>query len=185
MLQGSKVDQSEILRQYRSEEHEIFDDYLEIVLEFGCMTLFAECFPFAPIFVLIVNNIEIRSDILKLSTIFKRPHYFRKRNIGSWHLIIQILSTLSIFTNMLFTFLFSSNEIGFKVYLDESNNIFHFFVMEHIVFIIIILIRISISSTSGWVKLFLARREYNMKKGKWKALCEKIVSKKNILEVVK
>ncbi len=156
---------NDILSQVKLEEYDTFDDYLEIVLEFGFLTLFAECFPFAPVIVLICMNFEIRSDLFKLSTVFRRPEICRKRNIGSWTLILQILSVCSVFTNLFFTITFHDHEeiFGYKKSDFKSGNIFKFFVVEHIVFIVIILMRIMVSRVAPWVNTYMIRREYRIK----------------------
>lgn len=176
---GKDINSKEVIQQLENEEYETFDDYLEIVLEFAYMVLFAEAFPLAPLFILIVNNIELRSDIFKLTTVFKRPEYFRKRNIGSWHLIIQIISTLSVFTNLLFTMTYSEESMfGYTKASFGASQTLKFFVLEHLVFIVIILLRVCISSTSSWVKLFLERREYQAKANKWIKLLDVSSAKK-------
>jgi hypothetical protein len=162
MKLGTDIKLKDVLEQKKSAEYEIFDDYLEIVLEFGFLVLFAECFPLAPIFILIVNNIEIRSDIFKLSTVFRRPMIVRKRNIGSWHLIFKILATMSVFTNMLFTFTFSDKSLHSYMGHDGmgASQLLQFFLLEHAVFLIILFIRVLIKDVPEWVDIFLKRREY-------------------------
>jgi anoctamin-10 len=154
----------DVLEQLNNQEYDSFDDYLEIVLEFGYLVLFAECFPLAPLMILITNTIELRSDIFKISTVFRRPSYIRKRNIGIWQLILKILSVISVFTNLLFTITFSDN--SYKSYYGHKLNagqLLNFFLLEHFVFIVVVLIRVFISSEAKWVKLFLQRREFKLR----------------------
>jgi hypothetical protein len=175
MLQGKEVKIKEVLEQVDSIPYEAFDDYLELVLEFGYLTLFAECFPLASVFIIIVNTIEYRSDIFKLTTLYKRPHFQRKRNIGSWHFIIQFLSTLAIFTNLALT-VSPTRDSLLKGYISDGlqfSRILMFFLMEHFVFILIILIRILYKSQCDWVTLFLQRRENGSRRGIWRKLFSK------------
>ena len=51
----------------------LFYEYLELVLQFGFVTLFVAAFPLAPLFALINNFFEIRFDAKKIITSFKRP----------------------------------------------------------------------------------------------------------------
>ncbi|CAF5192269.1 unnamed protein product, partial [Rotaria magnacalcarata] len=44
----------------------LFEEYLEMVLQFGFITIFVAAFPVAPFFALINNWIEIRLDASKL-----------------------------------------------------------------------------------------------------------------------
>jgi len=41
-------------------KYEEFDDYLEIIINFGYITLFASAFPLAPFYTLIFHYIEIK-----------------------------------------------------------------------------------------------------------------------------
>jgi anoctamin-10 len=179
MISSKPASAGEINEQLSREEYDTFDDYLEIVLEFGYLTLFAECFPGAPIFILIVNSIELRSDIFKLGTVFKRPEVVRKRNIGSWNLLIQVIAMLSVFTNLLFTITHSEDVKGYVNNQGlSSSQTLTFFLLEHIVLIVIIFIRLGLSGTTKWVKLFLARRESKSKTGIWRRLVSTTEKKK-------
>jgi len=51
----------------------LFYEYLEMVIQFGFVTIFVSAFPLAPLFALINNVFEIRLDARKMITTFKRP----------------------------------------------------------------------------------------------------------------
>jgi hypothetical protein len=159
MIYPKELKKADIVSQSDLEDVEMFDEYLEVILEFGYMTLFAESFPLAPIIVLIFNNIEIRSDLVKLATVKKRPDFIRKRNIGTWYYVMQFLSLLAVFTNLFYTFYIttdSKTEVGVTQLLD-------FFVLEHVVLIIFVIVRFVFKNREEWVRIFLERREYRMK----------------------
>ena len=48
------------------DEYEQFDDYMEMVIEFGYIVLFAAAFPLASMLSILSNLIEIKSDLFKL-----------------------------------------------------------------------------------------------------------------------
>jgi hypothetical protein len=56
-----------------------------------------------------------------------------------------------------------------------------FFLMEHLVFVLIILIRLGLASTTKWVNLFLARRDHKVKSNRWKSLIERANTKRSFL----
>ena len=62
----------------------LFDEYLEMVLQFGFVTIFVAAFPLAPFFALINNWVEIRLDSQKLVTETRRPLAERAQDIGVW-----------------------------------------------------------------------------------------------------
>jgi anoctamin-7 len=55
----------------------LFDEYLEMVLQFGFITSFVACFPIAPLFALLNNCIEIRLDAHKLICETRYPLFFK------------------------------------------------------------------------------------------------------------
>ncbi|CAF1280566.1 unnamed protein product [Adineta steineri] len=83
----------------RSDFGGLFEEYLEIVLQFGFITIFVAAFPIAPLFALLNNWIEIRLDARKLICETRRPIAFRSSTIGIWFHILQILAYLAIVAN--------------------------------------------------------------------------------------
>lgn len=80
-------------------EDGLFDDFLELALQFGMIMMFACAFPLAFTFSALNNITEIRTDALKLLTMFKRPIPRAATNIGAWLNIFQFLIVMSICTN--------------------------------------------------------------------------------------
>ena len=64
-----------------------FEDYLEMFIQFGYVTLFSSAYPLAGLCALLNNLIEIRGDAFKLCFIHKRPFGTRVNSIGSWQVL--------------------------------------------------------------------------------------------------
>ncbi|KAJ1475819.1 calcium-activated chloride channel-domain-containing protein [Baffinella frigidus] len=77
----------------------VFAEYQEMVVQFGYVTLFAAAFPLTAFLALINNLVEIRTDAYKLLQGLQRPKYLCAADIGTWQVILDILSTCSILTN--------------------------------------------------------------------------------------
>jgi len=60
----------------------LFDDYNELAIQFGFITLFVAAFPLAPLFALWNNLIEIRTDSWKILTSYQRPPGLQAKNLG-------------------------------------------------------------------------------------------------------
>uniref|UniRef100_A0A669CM26 Anoctamin n=1 Tax=Oreochromis niloticus TaxID=8128 RepID=A0A669CM26_ORENI len=60
----------------------LFDEYLEMILQFGFTTIFVAAFPLAPLLALINNIIEIRLDAYKFVTQWRRPLPSQAKDIG-------------------------------------------------------------------------------------------------------
>ncbi|XP_031962410.1 anoctamin-4 isoform X6 [Corvus moneduloides] len=59
----------------------LFDEYLEMILQFGFTTIFVAAFPLAPLLALLNNIIEIRLDAYKFVTQWRRPLASRAKDI--------------------------------------------------------------------------------------------------------
>ncbi|XP_042477670.1 anoctamin-like protein Os01g0706700 [Macadamia integrifolia] len=80
-------------------EDGLFDDFLELTLQFGMIMMFASAFPLAFSFAALNNIMEIRADALKLLVMFRRPVPHPAATIGAWLNIFQFLIVMSICTN--------------------------------------------------------------------------------------
>ncbi|XP_077431328.1 anoctamin-10 isoform X2 [Vanacampus margaritifer] len=76
-----------------------FDDYLELFLLFGYVSLFSSVYPLAAVFVVLNNITEIYSDAFKMCNLFKRPFSDPAANIGIWQLAFEAMSVIAIVTN--------------------------------------------------------------------------------------
>jgi hypothetical protein len=86
-------------------EYEQFDDYTEILIQFGYVTLFASAYPLASLLMSGAIWLEIRSDCYKLTYLCQKPVAERVPHIGMWKLLLQNMVWLSCLTNcMLFGF---------------------------------------------------------------------------------
>ncbi|XP_062913667.1 anoctamin-4-like isoform X3 [Mobula hypostoma] len=77
----------------------LFDEYLEMILQFGFITIFVAAFPLAPLLALLNNIIEIRLDAYKFVTQWRRPLASRAKDIGIWYGILESIGVLSVITN--------------------------------------------------------------------------------------
>ncbi|XP_044127087.1 anoctamin-5 isoform X2 [Bufo gargarizans] len=93
----------------------LFYEYLEMVVQFGFITLFVASFPLAPLLALLNNILEIRVDSWKLTTQFRRPFAAKAHSIGVWQEILNGVAILSVVTNA-FIVAFTSDMIPRLVY---------------------------------------------------------------------
>nr|XP_025954493.1 anoctamin-10 isoform X2 [Dromaius novaehollandiae] len=76
-----------------------FDDYLELFLQFGYVSLFSCVYPLAAVFAVLNNVTEIYSDALKMCRVYKRPFAEPTASIGVWQLAFETMSVISVVTN--------------------------------------------------------------------------------------
>lgn len=94
----------------------LFGEYLEMVVQYGFVTLFVTAFPLAPLFALLNNIFEMRLDARKFLTYYRRPVPQRVRNIGVWMAIMNIVCRLAVASNA-FILAFNSHFIPKLVYM--------------------------------------------------------------------
>jgi len=77
----------------------LFNEYLEIIIQFGFITIFVCAFPLAPLLALINNILEIRLDAKKLLIRYRRPIPQNVKDIGIWFDIMRTLNYIAVITN--------------------------------------------------------------------------------------
>ncbi|XP_053316080.1 anoctamin-7 [Spea bombifrons] len=87
-------------RDYRLVTYEgLFDEYLEMVIQFGFITIFVAACPLAPLFALFNNWIEIRLDAQKFACEYRRPVAERAQGIGMWMSILEAITCIAVIAN--------------------------------------------------------------------------------------
>ncbi|CAG5129014.1 unnamed protein product, partial [Candidula unifasciata] len=82
-----------------AETMSLFYEYLEMVLQFGFLTIFCAAFPLAPLFALLNNIVEIRVDATKFCAHLRRPLAEKSATIGIWYSVLYAISRMAIITN--------------------------------------------------------------------------------------
>ncbi|XP_042268084.1 anoctamin-1-like isoform X1 [Thunnus albacares] len=90
-------------------------EYMEMIIQFGFVTLFVASFPLAPLFALLNNIIEIRLDAKKFVTELRRPVAARAKDIGIWYNILRGVAKVAVIINA-FVISFTSDFIPRMVY---------------------------------------------------------------------
>uniref|UniRef100_A0A914WVY8 Anoctamin n=1 Tax=Plectus sambesii TaxID=2011161 RepID=A0A914WVY8_9BILA len=102
-------------------EQFLFDEYLEMVIQFGFVTLFVAAFPLAPLFALLNNIMEIRLDAYKFVVASRRPMPARAKNIGVWTSILDGVSKMAVLTNAC-VIAFTSDFVPKMLYMITEGN---------------------------------------------------------------
>lgn len=64
------------------------EDYMEMVIDYGYVVMFAVAFPLAPLIAFVMVVIEVRIDAYKLCYLTRRPFPIPAQDIGVWYPII-------------------------------------------------------------------------------------------------
>ncbi|KAF5123571.1 hypothetical protein E5D57_011486 [Metarhizium anisopliae] len=107
-------EEAEFLRRIRDEceleVYDVTDDYREMVMQFGYLSLFSVAWPLAACCFLVNNWVELRSDGVKIAISCKRPIPWRSDSIGPWLNAIGFLAWLGSITSAAIVFLCSGSQ---------------------------------------------------------------------------
>lgn len=141
-LRGDVINKktSEYEKQRKLEEYETpLDDYMEIIIDYGYVTMFSTAFPPVAVLALLVNIFEVRVDAFKLCYLTRRPYPAPANSIGEWERVIGIVSILGTLTNT-GIIVFTSDIFHLNTYREKM---LYFLVIEHILILFkIVLARI-------------------------------------------
>lgn len=118
-----------IMEDLDKDPYEQFDDYMEIVIQLGYVTLFTSAYPLASLISVAANWVEIRSDCFKITKVCRRPESFRSSGLGMWRDLMASIIWMSALTNCLIAG-FSSRQLThylpeFYIKDDDGNSIDH------------------------------------------------------------
>jgi len=168
------IEYSSLDQDIKKDEYEEFDDYIESVIQFGYVTLFASAYPLAAFIAVAACAVEYRLDLFKMTKTCARPNSVARNDIGIWKYLLKSIVWLSAFTNCLI-FSFSSrqmyNYLPEYFTLDETGEhnfkigsgwvvIFFIFGVERLLILFGIFFDLAIPSTHPDVVMKEQRRHY-------------------------
>merc|ERR1719410_1301200 len=136
-----------------------FDDYLEMFIQFGYVTLFSSAYPLAGLCALLNNMIEIRSDAFKLCFIHQRPFPERVQNIGCWQTAMEIMGVIGVIVNCALIGLSGPVHRMFPD-MTPAQTVILIIMLEHAMLVAKFLISAAIPDMPHAVETELARTEY-------------------------
>ncbi|NWI77795.1 ANO9 protein, partial [Dryoscopus gambensis] len=77
----------------------LFNEYLEMVIQYSFTTIFVAAFPLAPLLALFNNVIEIPSDAFKMMQLHRRMVPRKAKDIGIWLQILEAIGILAVIGN--------------------------------------------------------------------------------------
>lgn len=138
-------------------EHEgVFDEYLEMVVQFGYVSLFAAALPMASGMACLNNIIELRTDAWKLLTQFRRPIARSSTDISAWRHVLGGISLLAIVTNPALL-IFTSRRLPAE--MSSADRLWTFIAVEHALLLLKFLVHVLTPTTSREAEIAVLRRE--------------------------
>ncbi|CAN0395161.1 unnamed protein product [Lampetra fluviatilis] len=136
-----------------------FQDYLEMFIQFGYVTLFSSTFPLTALFAFLNNLAEIRTDAFKLCTALQRPFGQRVKNIGMWQNIMEAMGVIAIVVNCALISKGGHLERLFP-WLPFNTSLLLVVALEHFALLIKYVIHMAIPDIPYWVLERMAQLEF-------------------------
>eukprot|EP00164_Ancoracysta_twista_P002959 GFYU01003941.1.p2 GENE.GFYU01003941.1~~GFYU01003941.1.p2 ORF type:complete len:695 (+),score=263.15 GFYU01003941.1:52-2136(+) len=137
-----------------------FDDFSEMVIQFGYVTLFVVAFPLAPFLALVNNIVEIRADAYKLCNEYQRPFPTGAEDIGTWYYILEIMSTMAVITNCA---IFAFTTKALEDY-DGVTKLAVFVISEHIILLVKYTIAFVVNDVPSATMTLMERQTFGVRK---------------------
>jgi len=147
-------------REYQLNQFEgMIDEYAEMVIQYGYLTLFASSVPIAPLLAWVNNIVEMRTDTFKWLTSYNKPFYKGADDIGGWYTILQVMGVAAVITNSLI--LVYAFPTLYKVF---NGNRWHVLwtvvILEHIIFLAKYIVAATVPDVPSSIQQELAKQTY-------------------------
>ncbi|XP_049748957.1 anoctamin-9 isoform X2 [Elephas maximus indicus] len=77
----------------------LFDEFMEMMMQYGFTTIFVAAFPLAPLLALFSNLVEIRLDAIKMTWLQQRLVPRKAKDIGTWLQVLETIGVLAVIGN--------------------------------------------------------------------------------------
>ncbi|CAO3642180.1 unnamed protein product [Cunninghamella echinulata] len=144
------------------EEYNIYTDYVEMVIQFGYISMFSPVWPLASLCCIINNWIELRSDAIKICKYTRRPAPLRAEGVGPWLGNMEAIVWLSSITMGSFIYLFHPTTNIHSSYTPLFT-LFAILISEHLYVAILFTIRSIVSLIPSWSELMIKKEDYKLK----------------------
>uniref|UniRef100_A0A3B3Z1Q1 Anoctamin n=1 Tax=Poecilia mexicana TaxID=48701 RepID=A0A3B3Z1Q1_9TELE len=139
----------------------LFAEYIELLVQFGYLSLFSCVFPLTAVLLLLNNLTEIRSDAYKICKLFRKPFYPPVASMGVWKVAFEVLSFVSVVSNCWLLLLSprlqkTSQEAG----MSGSHLLVGAVMVEHVLILVKVIMAALIPDEPDWIRKKREHIEY-------------------------
>ncbi|XP_027887975.1 anoctamin-10 [Xiphophorus couchianus] len=139
----------------------LFAEYIELLVQFGYLSLFSCVFPLTAVLLLLNNLTEIRSDAYKICKLFRKPFCPPVASMGVWKVAFEVLSFVSVVSNAWLLLLSPrlqkmSQEAG----MSSSNLLMGAVMVEHVLILVKVIMAALIPDEPDWIRKKREHIEY-------------------------
>lgn len=133
-----------------------YEDYTEIVVQFGLVVMFSSILPLAPLFAFVESALEMRLDAINLCFFLQRPPPEFAEGIGLWSSCVRILLKMALLANFGFVYFTAANHQDWTFVQRTSS-----FLMSVLTCLLIAeILWFAVPSTSRYAQEVQARNEF-------------------------
>ncbi|XP_029951269.1 anoctamin-10 [Salarias fasciatus] len=140
----------------------LFGEYIELLVQFGYLSLFSCVFPLTAVLLLLNNLTEIRSDAYKICKLFRKPFCPPVANMGVWQIAFEVLSFVSVVSNCWLLLLSPQlQRMGEEGGMSGTNLLLAAVLVEHVLIFIKIIMSVLIPDEPDWIRKKREHIEYS------------------------
>ncbi|XP_046890513.1 anoctamin-10 [Hypomesus transpacificus] len=131
----------------------LFSEYIELLVQFGYLSLFSCVYPLTPVLLLLNNVTEIRGDAYKICKLFRKPFCAPVASMGVWQTAFEILSFVSVMSNCWLLLLSPRiREFCLEGGISGRNIMLVAILVEHILILIKMVLAFMIPDEPDWIR---------------------------------
>ncbi|KAL2093683.1 hypothetical protein ACEWY4_010995 [Coilia grayii] len=140
----------------------LFSEYIELLVQFGYLSLFSCVYPLTAFFLLLNNVTELRTDAYKICKLFRRPFAPPSASMGVWQTAFEILAYMSVMSNCWFLFMSPRlHEASLEAGLNTTQFLVVVVLVEHILIVVKLMMAYLIPDEPDCVRIQRERIEFN------------------------
>ncbi|KAF0040943.1 hypothetical protein F2P81_006841 [Scophthalmus maximus] len=131
----------------------LFGEYIELLVQFGYLSLFSCVYPLTAVLLLINNLTEIRSDAYKICKLFRKPFCPPVASMGVWQIAFEVLSFVSVVSNCWLLLLSPRlQELCREGGLSGTNILLLAVLVEHVLILVKVILSVLIPDEPDWIR---------------------------------
>ncbi|XP_069385039.1 anoctamin-10 isoform X2 [Paralichthys olivaceus] len=131
----------------------LFAEYIELLVQFGYLSLFSCVYPLTAVLLLINNLTEIRSDAYKICKLFRKPFSPPVASMGVWQIAFEVLSFVSVVSNCWLLLLSPRlQQLCQEGGLSSTNILLLAVLVEHLLILVKLILAVLIPDEPDWIR---------------------------------
>ncbi|XP_048013946.1 anoctamin-10 [Megalobrama amblycephala] len=140
----------------------LFAEYIELLVQFGYLSLFSCVYPLTAPLLLLNNLTEIRTDAYKLCKLFNKPFSAPVANMGVWQPAFEVLSFISVMSNCWLLLLSPRvREFTQEAGLSTNKVLVIAVIVEHVLIMVKMILAFMIPDEPDWLRIKREQIEYH------------------------